>query len=789
MNPLSSFTYAFRHKRLTLMLTAILAFTVAGLYLFIGLAQKTYIEPAFVINRYLTKFNLVMPDQAPALDPDTIDRIRSNPDVAQVLPQAHLAVKVANIGGANFLFRLIALHAPDIGTVLSQTGVTLKEGRLPEAGTNETALSEEIAAALKLKVGDTFGRTTDEKAYPNILSPLKVSGILSGSVRLGLLSLEYMEQSETYRGEVDGGVLVIARPGRESAVEDFLLQSIRSSNTKTYTYQSVSEQTAKDQNLLYILGIPIVLLVSSAITLVVGAVNQLAFNRRLAEIGTLYAIGYRRGWLARRMTLETAGPAVFGWSAGILLGWGGIMAVNAAAFAPRGFTTGGGSLLALLFTALVPVVVTGSALRNAFRALERLDAVAVVERGQLTMEDGGSNSAKNPSAREQPRPLDPLTYYRRHKRQAWVLTGSTLLLILGTGLLFFLFAGGADAIRPGLNNFSRMSAVSPNNNPLDPALVESIRSNPAVERVMNVYAFSPLKISIPPMFPDQPVDTLCVTSGDMQYLVALYGLKLEEGRLPEAGTNEVVIPWAAAKNRNLKVGDVIGDPASPAYPGAPSLPIQIVVSGIFAPGGTLAQETWFSFMSLEYVEPFRESALSLIIIPRAGQKAALDDWLDTRIAGEGQIVLTHKNQQAAQQKEMGSMLFTFSLMEGVIALVAALALAGLHYLFLEGRSTELGTLQALGFVRRQLAGRIMGELSVTIGAACLAGMAACLAVLLFLQYGLFGSIGLKLNLANPAPWLATLPIPAAVLAAGMALTTGMLSRLDPVSVIERRESP
>ncbi len=786
MNPLSSFTYAFRHKRLTLMLTAILAFTAAGLYLFIGLAQKTYIAPAFVINRYLTKFNLVMPDQVPALDPDSIGRILANPDVAQALPQSHLSIKVSNIGGANFLFRLIALRASDLETVLSQSGVTVKEGRLPEAGTNEVALSEEIAAALNLSIGDTFGRTTDEKAYPNILSPLKLAGILSGEVRLGLISLEYLQQSEVYGSQSEEGLLVIARPGREAAVEEFLLQSIRNSSTKTYTYRSVSEQTAKDQKLLYVLGIPIVLLVSFAITLVIGAINQLAFNIRLSEIGTLYAIGYRRNWLAWRMTLETAGPALIGWIAGILMGWGGIAAVNSAVFVPRGFGTDGASTTAFLFTALVPIVVIGSALLTAFRALGRLDAVAVVERGQLTMEAERSNSAGNPPAKDPPRPLASLTYYRRHKRQAWVLTGSTLLLILGTGLLFFLFAAGADAMQPGLNNLSRMSAVSPNNDPLDPALIDRIRANPAVERVMNVYAFAPVKISIPPMFPDQPVEALCVAAEDMEYLVALYHLELAEGRLPNPGTNEVVIPWVAAKNRDLHVGDVIGDPANPAYRGAPSLPLQIVVSGIFAPADSLAQETWLSFMSLEYVEQYRESDLSLIIIPRAGEKSEFDAWLEDQIAGEDRIVITYGNQQAALQEEMGSMLFTFSLMESVIALVAALALAGLHYLFLTGREAELGILQALGFARRQLVSRILREMFFTIGAAWLAGMGGCLLVLLFLQYGLFASVGLKLDLLNPAPWLATLPIPAAIFAAGAGLTIWMLSRLDPISIIERR---
>jgi ABC-type antimicrobial peptide transport system permease subunit len=191
-------------------------------------------------------------------------------------------------------------------------------------------------------------------------------------------------------------------------------------------------------------------------------------------------------------------------------------------------------------------------------------------------------------------------------------------------------------------------------------------------------------------------------------------------------------------------------------------------------------------MSLEYVEPYRQSDLSLIVVPRAGQRAALNDWLEKEISGEGRLVLTHENQRAAFQKEMGSMLFTFSLMECVIALVAALTLAGLHYLFVAGREAELATLHALGFTRRQLTGRILGEMFFTVCAAWSAGLAGCLAVLVFLQYGLLASVGLQLNFFNPAPWLVTLPIPAAVLAAGAGLTAWMLSRLDPISILERR---
>jgi hypothetical protein len=46
MNPLSTLIYYRRHKRQALMLTALLALAVTGLYLVFGLLQETYIAIA-----------------------------------------------------------------------------------------------------------------------------------------------------------------------------------------------------------------------------------------------------------------------------------------------------------------------------------------------------------------------------------------------------------------------------------------------------------------------------------------------------------------------------------------------------------------------------------------------------------------------------------------------------------------------------------------------------------------------------------------------------------------------
>ncbi|MBN1888294.1 MAG: ABC transporter permease [Thermoflexales bacterium] len=786
MNPLSPFTYCRRHKRWAAMLTALLALTVLGLYLFIGLAQATYIAPAYTINRYLEKFSLVQPQLVETLDPDVVARIQANGDVTQVLLQNDVNIKVSNVGGAYFPFRLIGLQEADVATVLAQCGVSLKEGELPQPNTNGVALSEEIVTALGLKIGDTFDRTKDEKVYFKIVSPLRLVGVLAGEVRLGIVSYDYLNNQESYRSLTDSGLLVIAREGREAAVADYLQHSVRDSQTKIYTRQSTTEQVARDQQLLYALGIPIVLLVMTALTLVIGAIHQLTFAQRLQEFGTLHSLGHSKEWLARRLTLETAGLAVAGWGLGILLAWGGLAILSATVYAPGGFAFSPIQLTALPFVLPIPLAAIGLTLFTAIRTLGSLDTVAIVERGELSLEGERPGRPPRVKAGSLPRPLAPSTFYRRHTRQAAVLVSAMVLMIVGTALIIFIFSAGADALQPMLNNFSRISAVSPNNLPLYATVIDQIRTHPAVERVIPVYTFAPVKISIPPMFPSRSVETLCVTEEDMAYMVDLYHLKLAEGHLPRPNTNEIVFPWAIAQNRDIHVGDVIGDPDHPIYPGAPALPIQLVVSGIFAQGETSADETWLPFMSLEFVEQYRESELSLIVVPRTGQKAALDAWLKRHIAGEGRMVYTYKNQRAALQREMSTMLFTFALMESAIALAAALALAGLNTIFVSQRQAEFGVLNAMGFSRPQLVGRVVRETFFTAGAAWLVAMLGCAVIQLGLQNAVFTPAGLKLNFFNPTPWLFTLLLPAAVLAANAGAVARMLARLDPVAIIEGR---
>jgi hypothetical protein len=80
----------------------------------------------------------------------------------------------------------------------------------------------------------------------------------------------------------------------------------------------------------------------------------------------------------------------------------------------------------------------------------------------------------------------------------------------------------------------------------------------------------------------------------------------------------------------------------------------------------------------------------------------------------------------------------------------------------------------------------MKETGSVVGVAWAVGAVLCGIGLLAMQSLVYAPRGLTLDFFSLAPWLLTMPLPLAVALASAGTIAWMLSKLDPVSIIERR---
>jgi ABC-type lipoprotein release transport system permease subunit len=361
-------------------------------------------------------------------------------------------------------------------------------------------------------------------------------------------------------------------------------------------------------------------------------------------------------------------------------------------------------------------------------------------------------------------------------------------MILGVAFPVFLISLPMNTMMSDIEYLRYMSEVSPGvGQAVDPGIIAQLKSNPAVASVIRTKRLG-MQVNIPPGSQTY-VRIYGISENDLLMLMERLEVGLVEGHLPRPRSNEIVISAAVAQNRGLRLGDTVGRPvqersAETALPIEDDIPTEMVVVGLLD-----RDDPWWGFASLEYLESHEDISsrkTRQLILPFEGQKDDMDTWLEGSIASLQTVVATYQVKQREYQQTIQTMLLMIAGVEFIIAVVAAIALAILNHIFFSERKEEFGLLNAVGRSRSWLVLRTIKETGSAVGIAWLIGAAVCMMGITIAQSSIYAPQGLTLDLFNPVPWLFTLPIPLAVIAVGSGTISRTLSRLDPVSVIERR---
>jgi ABC-type lipoprotein release transport system permease subunit len=310
---------------------------------------------------------------------------------------------------------------------------------------------------------------------------------------------------------------------------------------------------------------------------------------------------------------------------------------------------------------------------------------------------------------------------------------------------------------------------------LDPRLKQIVQHAPGLERV---YTTSVCATNVQTIVGKMPFVLFGLKQDEMRFLATRCRLTLGEGRWPYPGQPEAILSEPVARNKKVKVGDVILSPLTPDQ----YAPVPVVVVGL------LEGEAWLAITSYEFVRmnfyPPLDNLLIFAKDPR--DQPALDRWLRDTLKGERARVWTYGELVEETHKAFRNLYLITGIVVTVISIMLAIMMGLLANIYFQQRLVEFGLLQAVGYTRRALLKRVTSETVIVVMLGWFVGAIATYGALWVMKLYLMEPRGLYLE---PLDWIAyqySLPVPLAVMVFALLTIGWRLRTFDPVAIVERR---
>lgn len=388
------------------------------------------------------------------------------------------------------------------------------------------------------------------------------------------------------------------------------------------------------------------------------------------------------------------------------------------------------------------------------------------------------NSAQRASKKGILKPLAATTYLFRNAGKTIPLTGVIMLAVLLISGIVSLINSIPFSIRTIYMYTQQCLAVTPRGDASQtPRLVKEVqKSSPVpIERIMLARAAGNQVMSIVGKW---PFAVIGLKQGDMKFWLSRQNATQVNGRLPLAGKPEALISEPVARNLNLKLGDSLLKPDdNESYS---PYPVKIV--------GIAKTDMWLMMTNYEYIKAnhFPNVDVMLAFAGNLKDQEKLDRWAEKAFKGERAQVFAY-HQLEKQTDEMFSILYKIlNVVIATLVLVITLMMGMLINIYQSQRLVEFGLLQALGYTKKQLLGRVMRETVSVVTFGWAIGVAIAYLLLRLTKAILMDPKAFALNPLDATAFLYTVPIPLAILVVASLTVIGRFRKFDPVSVVERR---
>ena len=309
-----------------------------------------------------------------------------------------------------------------------------------------------------------------------------------------------------------------------------------------------------------------------------------------------------------------------------------------------------------------------------------------------------------------------------------------------------------------------------------PDIREGIRKQPLAGEM---YTARPAFTVVKTIFGKMPFVVFGLDARAQRRVLQRCGLHMTTGRLPEDGKPEVALHADIARNRHLKLGDVVLKPDSEdSY----SLnPMRLV--------GTFDGPVWLAMTSEAFIrEHFPVSPQGYVVMSRDPQsQGRLDKVLFDSVDKGRARVWTYASLVRETKDALSSLYLIMNLVIGIIIFSIAFLTGMLANIYFMQRLPEFATLSAIGYQRRGLLSRVLAETGLLCVIGWALGSVLAIGTLLAIRGYIMTPRGLLLNPYDLSAYWYTIPLPLTIALFALWPISRRLQSLDPVSIIERRQ--
>lgn len=393
--------------------------------------------------------------------------------------------------------------------------------------------------------------------------------------------------------------------------------------------------------------------------------------------------------------------------------------------------------------------------------------------------DSASERRVSDVALESAHPLSAATYCRRNVGR---LAPMALVIVLSVFLVAAVvtIVNSVDLTVTTIYNYTKIATiVIPQRTgfEVDDKNRAIVQAEPGVERVIESSGFF---MNLNTVFGGTPFIAFAIPVEDRDYLLRKSGDWLAQGRLPIPGEAEAVLSDGLVRNKKLKIGDIVAGPDDQGGIAGCPVPVKLV--------GILHGPTWIAFTSPEFANKAMPLFTKHLVVTAKDtrQLPAISRKIIKDVDRSRAEVLSYSSLVGQLRKSLASMYLIMSLVNAMVILVVALMSGMLSNIYFTQRITEFAILCAIGMRRSILLVHAVSETAVVTAIGWAAGVIVTWTMMAYMRGSVFEPRGMLINPRDPLAVLYTVPIPIIITAFALATIAYRLSRLDPVSIIERR---